>query len=86
MEEIKIKNSKIHGKGMFANRDFKKGEIVTKHFFKYLTKEEYSQLSNEEKVFIGKDKERYIFFLPPSRYVNHSCQPNTFVKDNAESI
>ena len=51
--EIVVKKSKIHGKGVFANRDFKKGEVVLKHNFKSLTKKEYDKLSNADEHFVG---------------------------------
>ncbi len=77
MSDVIIKKSKIHGKGVFVNRDFKKGEVVIKYNLKKLTKEEFENLSEKEKHFTCKEGKDYFLFLPPERYVNHSCNPNT---------
>ena len=34
MEDVIIKKSEIHGKGVYANRDFKKGEEITGDYSK----------------------------------------------------
>ena len=84
MEEVIIKDSKIHGRGIFANKDFKKGEIVVRHKLKELSSEEYNKLPLKEKRFVGIDGKKYLFFLSPARYVNHSCNPNTKVKGKTD--
>jgi uncharacterized protein len=84
MEGVIIKDSKIHGKGVFADRNFTKGEIVVRHKLKELSSEEYNKLPSKEKCFVGIDGKKYLFFLPPARYVNHSCNPNTKVKGKAD--
>jgi len=75
--DVKIKDSNIEGKGVFANRDFKKGEIVVKYNLKPLTKEEFQNLSEKEKHYTDFHDGRYWLFQIPERYVNHSCNPNT---------
>jgi SET domain-containing protein len=82
--EISIKKSKIQGKGVFAERDFKKGEVVVKHKFRVITKKEYESLPECDKGCVGVDGKKYLQFLAPSKYVNHSCNPNTFVKCGAD--
>ncbi len=77
MGDIVVKKSKIHGKGVFANKDFKKGEIVVKYNLKKLTKKEFESLPDKEKHFISREGKDYLLFLSPERYVNHSCNPNT---------
>ncbi len=75
--EIIVKKSKIHGKGVFADRNFKKGEIVIPHVFKDITKKEYEKLPREEKDCVGIMGKTHRLFLTPTKYVNHSCNPNT---------
>lgn len=77
MPDIIIKNSKIHGKGVFANKNFKKGEVVVKYINKKLTQEEYNNLSEKEKHYTFFVDETWFLSLPPARYVNHSCNSNT---------
>ena len=77
MKDLIVKKSKIHGKGVFANRDFKKGEVVVKYNLKPLTKKEFENLPEKEKHFTDFDKGKYWLFQIPERFVNHSCEPNT---------
>lgn len=76
MVDIIVKVSKIHGKGVFANRNFKKGERVIKYKLKPLTKKEFNELSESEKHFTSFQEGSYWLFPSPERYVNHSCEPN----------
>jgi len=77
--DVIVKKSKIHGLGVFANRDFKKGEIVLKWDLSHeLSTEEVKELDEEEKKHISYQKGKYILMQPPERYVNHSCDANTF--------
>jgi uncharacterized protein len=76
-QPVIVKNSKIHGKGVFANKDFKKGEIVIKWNPKYISKEEVNKLPAEEIDFVSYKEGKYILMQEPERFVNHSCNPNT---------
>ncbi|MDP2933242.1 MAG: SET domain-containing protein-lysine N-methyltransferase [bacterium] len=79
---IIVKRSRIQGKGIFAARDFEKGEVVLKWKPKILNKPELVKLSEREKHFIYKaGKNKYFLEQPPERYVNHSCDANTSVKN-----
>ncbi|MEK6910182.1 MAG: SET domain-containing protein-lysine N-methyltransferase [Nanoarchaeota archaeon] len=77
MNNLIVNNSTIHGKGVFANKDFKKGEVVIKYNLKKLTKEQFDNLSEEEKHFTSIKGDKIYLFPSPERYVNHSCEPNT---------
>ena len=79
MEEIIVKESKIHGKGVFANRDFKKGEVVIdwSKCSEILSKEEFEKLSENEKRYVSLIDGKYVHFFSPARFVNHSCNSNT---------
>ena len=45
--DVIIKKSRIQGKGVFANKDFKKGEIVLRWNPKKITKEEADKLNTK---------------------------------------
>jgi hypothetical protein len=87
MKDIIIKKSKIGGKGIFANRDFKKGEIVIdwKDCSEILTKKEFEALPEEEKKYVSFIDGMYIHFFTPGKFVNHSCEANTQAK-NMEDV
>ncbi len=76
-KDLIVKKSKIHGKGVFANRDFKKGEVVIKYNLKPLTKKEFENLPEKEKHYTDFKDGKYWLFQIPERFVNHSCEPNT---------
>lgn len=78
MKNIVVKKSPLHGKGVFAVRDFKKGELVLKwNLSNLLTKKEMEKLSTKEKDHVDKYGKKYILHQSPERFVNHSCRPNT---------
>jgi len=73
MEEVIIKDSKIQGKGVFANKDFEKDEIVLKWNPLRLKKEDIAKYPKKYIIIIDGE---YFLMQPPERYVNHSCEPN----------
>lgn len=78
---IEIKDSKIQGKGAFVAKDVKKGEIVLdwKNCSKEISREEFNQLSDDEKQYVSIIKGKHLLFFEPARFFNHSCEPNTKV-------
>lgn len=86
MSNITIKKSKINKTGVFAAKDFKKGEIVLKWNPKQiLTKKEIALLPESEKHYIyNSSPNEYILQNIPERYVNHSCEPNTKVINKSD--
>lgn len=77
MNDITIGEGNLAGKGVYANRDFKKGEIVIKYHFKPLTKEEFKSLPESEREFTHTHWGQIYLYSEPERYVNHSKIPNT---------
>lgn len=80
MKDIVIRKSNIgqFDKGVFANRNFKEGEIVIKYKLKTLTKKQYKDLSKKEKIFTHIHKGIIKLYSEPERYVNHSSNPNVY--------
>jgi SET domain-containing protein len=78
-----IKDSEIEGRGVFAARDFKKGETVLVWCPKLISLDEAESLSEAEKNFLIKGSKN-LLMQPPERYVNHSCEPNTEVVNNSD--
>lgn len=84
-KDIVIKKSKIVGKGVFANRDFKKGEMVLKLEYRTLKNSNLKDLPSSEKHYLWRVAEnKYELVLPPGRYVNHSCDANTTVRKGCD--
>ena len=82
-KDVSVKKSGIgqfdDGLGVFANRDFKKGETVIKWNLKKLTQEEYKTLPNYEKNNFCHVRNGIIYYYSdPERHVNRSKSPNVF--------
>src|SRR3990167_8774559 len=77
MSDVKIRKGNLEGKGTYANRDFKKGEVVIKYNLKPLTKEEFEKLPESEKEFTHGRRGVIHLYSVPERYVNHTSNPNT---------
>ena len=86
-----VKKSKVHGNGIFASRDIKKGEKVIRYIGDKISKSEGNRRSALRiKKFLNSEKTGsvYIFELNKkfdidgnvrrnkARYINHSCDPN----------
>ena len=77
-----ISNSKIHGRGIFANKNMKKDELI--FVFKGIKLKKVpgpwqvgpNWLQVDIKTWV-KPKEN-----SPGRYLNHSCNPNAGIKGN----
>lgn len=78
MKAVVIKKGNLSGKGVFANKNFKKGEVVIKYNLKLLTKKEFENLPKSEKKFVHNHWGKLYLYSSPERYVNHSSNPNTF--------
>ncbi len=79
--DIQLKKSKIgqfeDGLGAFANRDYKKGEVVIKWNLMALSEEEYNQLPKYEKKNFCHQRDGIRWLYPdPERHVNRFKHPN----------
>ena len=78
MNGVVIGKGDLAGKGVYANRNFKKGEIVIKYNLKPLTQEEYKKLPRSEKMFTHSHWGQIFLYSEPERFVNHSLAQNTY--------
>ena len=78
MDDVIMGKGNLAGKGVYADRDFKKGEAVIKYNLKPLTEEEYKNLPESEKMFTHSHWGVIQLYSEPERYVNHSENPNTY--------
>ena len=78
MGAIEVRNSKIHGKGVFAARRIRKGELaVSWAHTKEISTAEFENLPIEDQNYIERREGRIFLVGEPERYVNHSCSANT---------
>ena len=92
---ITVKNSKMHGKGVFASRNIKKNSRIIEYIGEKITKRE-GDLRSEKRLkrYLNSKKTGsvYIFELNSrydidgslsynkARFINHSCKPNCEVQ------
>jgi|SRR3989344_497390 len=82
-----VGDSRVAGKGIFASRDIPKGEHILRFEGKVITLE--GVLSKEEDVWgnaVQIGNETYIDVEAPFVFVNHSCDPNSGLKDAATLV
>ena len=78
VKDVIIKKSEIEGKGVFADRNFKKGEIVIRwDISQKLTSEKLKKIPEKEKRYVVHFEGKNILMQSPAKYVNHSCDANT---------
>lgn len=77
-----VKKSNIHGDGLYANKDFIKGELILSADISKLPRiDKWDELSKEDEYhvdYVGRGK--YVVAHLPYAYINHSCEPNVYVK------
>lgn len=83
--KTKIKNSKIHGIGLFADEFIPKGTLIwqlNKKFDLIYNKRQFNSLPNKVKdaiIFYGhfqKEEGGYVLCSDDARFFNHSTNPN----------
>lgn len=78
MTDVIVGKGKLDGKGVYANRDFRRGEVVLQYHLIPLSQQEFEQLSEGEQMFTHVHWGRIYLCSVPERYVNHSDNPNTY--------
>lgn len=83
--KTKLKESKIHGIGLFADQFIPKGTIIWKFtpgFDKKYTKEQLKKLPKkareylDEYIWVSKKSKKYCFSVDNGKHFNHSENPN----------
>jgi SET domain-containing protein len=81
MKNVAVKKSRISGKGVFSNRSFRKGEMILEIDDSHVVTDP-SKLTKEQHKFeldyLADGK--IVIMQAPERYMNHSCDPNSYVK------
>ena len=76
--DVIVGKGNLAGKGIYANRNFKKDEIVIKYNLRPLTERELKNLPENEKEFTHTHHGVTYLYSNPERYVNDSKDPNTY--------
>ena len=76
MEKVIVKDSPIHGRGVFAITRIEAGEVIIDGCRDVLSDEAVKALPAEERAFLSIMNGQNVLMKPPARFVNHSCSPN----------
>ena len=81
--DIEIRRSNISGRGVFARRQFRQGEIVLRwDVSQKIRRDKIDSLPSEQHHFLNPFDHDFLVLLgEPERYVNHSCANNTRVEE-----
>jgi len=77
MNDVIIGRGNLAGKGVYANRNFKKGEVVIKYNLKPLREEEFENLPDSEKMFTHTHRGVIYLYSELERYPRsiYKCNP-----------
>ena len=78
IKSIYIKQAGKKGNGVFAVKDFKKGELIVKgKKGKIVYTKNVRKLSRDDKIHLNElDKDKWEIMRIPECFINHSCDPN----------
>ena len=76
--DVVVKDAGAKGKGVFALRDFRKGEFIFRRRNGRVVKQnEIASLSDEDQMHLTElGWDAFAVVEPPGAYLNHSCDPN----------
>lgn len=84
MENVRVKKSSA-GLGLFANKQFKRGDLIIEYTGETISEEEVNRRGgkylfelNDDWAIDGKGRDNI------ARYINHSCKPNCYPELNEE--
>ena len=82
-EGVEVRQSKIQGRGLYALRSFATGEVLLRwDLSQTISREQLGSLSPDELRYTHPlDNDRVLIVQPPERFVNHSCNNNTEVRE-----
>ncbi len=74
------------GMGLFARRDFVAGERILQFTGRVINTEQVSAMGEKEANPLQIGRNLYIDLDPPGVFINHSCRPNTGIRNSIELI
>ena len=81
MENVVVRPSPIHGRGVFATVHFQAGDLILVVDGSRLVTDEEPLREGEHEHHCDWLPDGRVILLPePARYINHSCDPNAFTK------
>ncbi|MCX6815833.1 MAG: SET domain-containing protein-lysine N-methyltransferase [Candidatus Aenigmarchaeota archaeon] len=82
MENLVVRRVGKKGMGVFSNKPFKKGQMILRiNTRDRITKKNESKMTNYDWNHVNAwGCKKYYRMKPPEKFINHSCNPNSFDK------
>ncbi len=77
---VEVKKSTKQGKGVFACKDFKKGDLVLEIDDSHIVTDESKLTKEQYECHCDYLADKVVLMQEPEVYINHSCDPNVYVK------
>jgi uncharacterized protein len=79
LDNVRLEESSLQGRGLFAMRDFKRGDMVLgwNEENRYVSELNIRTLPEDLKKYVSLYQGKYLLIAEPERFMNHSCDPNT---------
>jgi hypothetical protein len=77
---VTVKESCTHGLGVFATSAFMPGELILLIDDSYVIDQEHPVPAGEETHCDYLESGKVVWMQSPERHINHSCDPNAFVR------
>jgi len=82
LKGLEVRKSKIGKRGVFSKKDFRKGELILRTVpGAIIHNDDFKYVSPHSERWNYYDESHYYFMSDPEFYINHSCNPNVFLKD-----
>jgi SET domain-containing protein len=75
-----VSSSEGQGKGVFASRDFHGGELILEIDDSHIVEDESALTPEQHEFDLDYLADRIVLMQEPEKYINHSCDPTTYVK------
>ena len=85
MANVTVKKSKIQGKGVFANKDFRKDQTIMEwDTSNVLIEDDAIKTPLKDRKYLVCSSGLYILSKSPEKYLNHNCNPNTMEMNHSD--
>jgi hypothetical protein len=78
VNDVRVGDGDLAGKGVYADRDFLAGEPVITFELQGIDEAQYRRLPVGDELFVHSYGGRRYLYPPPARYVNHAVDPSCF--------
>jgi len=80
MENVKVRKSPIQGKGVYALKNYKKGESILEIDDSHVVTDPSTLTKQQYEYDCDYLADKVILMQEPEKFINHSCNPSTYVK------